>query len=46
MPVLVKYIFGVVNTFITYIFIDPRRRMTIQDAKTVSDEIDKGAKKT
>ena len=29
----------------TYIFINPRSRMTIQDAKTVSDEIEKGAKK-
>ena len=28
-----------------YIFINPRSRMTIQDAKTVSDEIEKGAKK-
>ena len=29
----------------TYIFINPKSRMTIQDAKTVSDEIEKGAKK-
>ena len=29
----------------TYIFINPGSRMTIQDAKTVRDEIEKGAKK-
>ena len=28
-----------------YIFINPRSRVTIQDAKTVSDEIEKGTKK-
>ena len=28
----------------TYIFINPRSHMTLQDAKTVSDEIEKGAK--
>ena len=27
----------------TYIFINPRGRATIQDTKTVSDEIEKGA---
>ena len=35
-----------IQTYIhTYIFINPRNRMTIQDAKTVSDEIEKGAMK-
>ena len=28
----------------TYIFINPRSHMTIQDAKTVSDKIEKGGK--
>ena len=33
------------HTYIhTYIFINPRSHMTIQDAKTVSDEIEKGGK--
>ena len=32
------------NFIHTYIFINPRSRM-IQDAKTVSDEMEKGAKK-
>ena len=33
------------HTYIFYIFISPRSHVTIQDAKTVSDEIEKGAKK-
>ena len=34
------------DTYIhTFFSINPRSRMTIQDAKTVSDEIEKGAKK-
>ena len=36
---------GETHTY-TYIFINPRSHVTIQDAKTVSDEIEKGAKKT
>ena len=38
-------IINTVTNIHTYIFINPRSRMTIQDAKTVSDEIEKGAKK-
>ena len=35
-----------IHTYIhTYIFINPRSHVTIQDAKKVSDEIEKGAKK-
>ena len=35
-----------IHTYIhTYIFINPRSHVTIQDAKTVSDGIEKGAKK-
>ena len=39
LPFYVRYIH-------TYIFINPRSHVTIQDAKTVSDEIEKEAKKT
>ena len=34
-----------IHTYITYIFINPRSRMAIQDAKTVSGKIEKGTKK-
>ena len=45
-PVLFKSTFLPFRYIHTYIFINPRSHVTIQDPKTVSDEIEKEAKKT